>query len=253
VKKLLLVDGSNLVMRAAFGGEISPAQAVPVATGMIKRAALQVGASHMLVALDSSAPSWRKLEFPDYKAHRTGDTGPWLKAAHEHWLRLGWYVEECAGFEADDVIATLAKRAMPVCPVVAVSNDSDLLSLTDFQGVSVLRPTNGGTFALMSAQEVCVKYDLKAPIFLTDYKALTGEKGDNIPGVPGIGPVKAARLLQKYLNLGMIILCGMRGDCKESVVVARHRAAAERAFRLVSLRFDAPVLPVKPHDCIFKN
>jgi len=131
MNRLLLVDGSNMVMRAAFGGELTPADAVPIATGLIRRAARQVGASHLIVALDSSAPSWRKLEFPEYKANRTVDTDPWLRAAHEHWLRMGWYVEECAGFEADDVIASLALRAKPACPVTVLSNDSDLLTVVE--------------------------------------------------------------------------------------------------------------------------
>jgi DNA polymerase-1 len=253
MNRLLLVDGSNMMMRAAFGGELTPTDALPIATGLIRRAARQAGASHMIVALDSSAPSWRKLEFPDYKANRSVDTDPWLRAAYEHWLRLGWYVEDVAGFEADDVIATLAKRAAVVCPVSVLSNDSDLLSLTDVQGVEVLKPMNGGVFSPVSAQGVCIKYDLKSPALLTDYKALTGEKGDNIPGVPGIGPVKAARLLRKHLNLEMIIACGLEGACKESKLVAEHREVAERAFRLVSLRFDAPISPVKPHDCRFQE
>lgn len=253
MKKLLLVDGSNMVMRAAFGGEKSPADAVPIATGLVRRAALQVEASHLIIALDSSMPSWRKMVFPEYKANRTVDTSPWLDAAHQHWLRMGWYVEECGGFEADDIMATLAKRALAVCPVVVLSGDSDLLSLTENQGVTVLKPMNGGTFSPVSAQGVCIKYDLKSPALLTDYKSMTGEKGDNIPGVPGIGPVKAARLLRSAPGLGAIIVDGLNGRCKDSKLVAEHQETARRAFELLSLRFDAPILPVKPHDCRFFN
>lgn len=237
-------------MRAAFGGDVSPADAVPIATGLIRRAARQVEASHLIVALDSSVPSWRKLEFPEYKANRRVDTDPWLRAAHEHWLRLGWYVEECAGFEADDVIASLAKRAQPASPVMALSNDSDLLSLTSL-GIEILKPMNGGRFEEVTHGQVCRKYNVQDAIFLTDFKAMTGEKGDNIPGVPGIGPVYAAALLQAYGNLGMIIMNGLAAKCRHSALVAEHKTTAELAFKLVSLSFDAPILPVKPHDCRF--
>lgn len=253
MKRLLLVDGSNMIMRAAFGGDVTPEQSVPIARGLIRRAARQADASHMIVAMDSEAPSWRKEIFPDYKADRTRDTGPWLRAAHEHWSRIGWYVEECAGFEADDVIATLAKRAMAFCPVTVLSSDSDLLTLTENQGVTVLKPMDGGLFAPVTAQGVCIKYDLKSPAVLTDYKAMVGEKSDNVPGVPGIGPVKAARLLRKHFNLPLIISAGAKGECKEAALVAEHREKAELAFRLISLRFDAPTPQVKPNDCFFRT
>jgi DNA polymerase-1 len=252
MKRLLLVDGSNMVMRAAFGGELTPADAVPIATGLIRRAARQVGASHLIIALDSSAPSWRKVEFPEYKANRSVDTDPWLRAAHEHWLRLGWYVEEVAGFEADDVIATLAQRAKPHGAVTVLSNDSDLLSLTSI-GIEILKPMNGGLFTTVSPSGICIKYDIASPRLLTDYKALTGDKGDNIPGVPGIGPVKAARMLRAYGSLEATIAAGTTARCKDSSLVQQHAATALRAFKLVSLSFDAPILPVKPHDCQFQE
>jgi DNA polymerase I len=252
MKKLLLVDGSNIVMRAAFGGDIEPERSVVIATGLIHRAIRQSEASHLIVAMDADAPSWRKLEFPEYKADRTLDTSPWLHAAHESWLRLGWYIEECGGFEADDVIATIADRASKVSEVVAVSNDSDILALADI-GIKILRPENGGTFKLFHAMDVCTKYKLRFAGQLTDYKAMTGESSDNVPGVPGIGPKRASDLLRAHDNLTEIISWGAtQGACKYSKQVYECREAALLALRLVTLRKDAPISPIKPANCLIK-
>jgi DNA polymerase-1 len=247
--RLLLVDGSNIVMRAAYGGQIEPKEAARTATGMIRRASLQARASHLVIAIDSAAPSWRKQEFPDYKANRSLDTTPWIRAGQEAWARAGWMVEECAGYEADDVIATLSKRAQAVSQVTVCSGDSDVLSLTA-NGVEILRPVNGGVFMFMTKAEVCIKYDIPAPELLTDYKAMVGEANDGVPGVPGIGPVKAARLISQYGPLEAILSAGAERRCKDSLKVAENATVAKRAFRLVSLSFDAPIIPVKPSDCV---
>jgi DNA polymerase I len=250
--KLLLVDGSNLVMRAAFGGDIPPAQAVPIASGLISRAGLQIEATHMVIALDANAPSWRKLAFPEYKAHRTVDTSPWLQAAREYWSRLGWRVVDLPGFEADDIIATIGRRSVCGCSIAILSNDSDLLPMTDI-GIHVWKPTNGGQFSEVTAWDVCEKYALRSPAQLPHMKALTGEKGDNIPGVPGIGPVRAAQLLRDYGNLEKIIDAGAEQKCRHSTTVFKSSDVARRALRLVSLSCDAPVAPITPNSCTFSR
>jgi DNA polymerase-1 len=244
--KLLLVDGSNLLMRAAFGGDISPERAVPIATSLIERAARQVEATHLVVCLDSESPSWRKQAYPEYKAHRTTNTLPWLQAGFETWTRAGWYVEALEGYEADDLIATVATRVK--CPVVACSNDSDLLILTAHD-VVVLRPQNGGVFITVDAAAVCQKYNLASVGLLRDFKALTGESGDNVPGVPGIGAVRAAKLLATYGDLSGILEAGRAKTCTGSTAVAAHEAVVTRARTLVTLSYDAPVAPIQPKNC----
>lgn len=244
---LLLVDGSNIMMRAAFGGELEPSRAAPIATGLILRAARQVNASHMIIALDSPAPSWRKLEDPTYKANREGDTAPWLKAAFENWTRAGFYIEALAGFEADDLLATLAARARQH-RVTVLSGDSDIVPLMDLDA-HILRPINGGVFQPLTRAEVCEKWKISAPSLLVDLKAMTGESGDNISGVPGIGPVKAAKLIAAYASLEGTIAAGQEARCRESKIVFSHETVARAAFKLLTLRTDAPILPVRPSDC----
>ena len=89
--RLFIVDGSNVVMRCALGGDIAPEPAVKTATNMIYRAAREFEATHLVVALDCpGVPSWRKTLYPEYKAGRERDTTPWLHAAGIAWLWRRW-------------------------------------------------------------------------------------------------------------------------------------------------------------------
>lgn len=254
---LLLIDGSNLIMRAAFGGDIPPRQAAPTAAGLIERAVRQAQATHLIIALDAPGPTWRHELYPDYKANRTRDTTPWLQAGYDEFSRRDWLVIAPVGFEADDVIATLAHRIAGGASVPAshppgltiCSSDSDLLCLTALPGVNILRPVNGGKFEALTAAAVAEKYQIAQPGLLPEYKALTGESGDHIPGVPGIGPVRAAKLLAAYGSLDQIITAGQEKKCPASLTVATHEATARRALQLVTLRPDAPVPAIKPSQC----
>jgi 5'-3' exonuclease len=251
---LLLVDASNLLMRCAFGGDVPPEESTPTAIGMIDRAARELGATHLVCAFDyPDAPSWRKLEFPAYKAHRTRDTSLWLIHGAAACSSNGWCVEHAPGFEADDVIATIALRVADRAPVVVCSGDSDLLGLAAHRNITVARPLTGGEFQRFIASDVCEKYQIPAAHLLFDYKAMVGESGDNVPGVPGIGPKKAAALLHKLGSLEHIIHAGRGGYNKDSELVALHAPEAMRALRLVSLRPDAPVAPIQPSRCALRR
>ena len=247
---LLLVDGSNMAMRAAFGGKMEPERAIQIATGLIGRAIRQSQATHMVICMDSDGPSFRSKLLPTYKANRTIDTAPFIKLAQETWMRAKWYVEECSGFEADDLIVTIAHRALShFANVVVLSNDSDLLILSN-EGARILKPENGGTFLFLTESDICKKYNVASSVLLTDLKAMTGEKGDNVPGVPGIGEKRASDLISKYGNLGMVILAGSREEtCKYSKQVWECRQAATLAFEVLTLRKDVPLPPINPTNC----
>lgn len=250
--RLLIVDGSNVVMRAAFGGDVAPAQSVPTATRMIERAAMEFEATHLIVALDTpGVPTWRTELLPTYKANRTRDTAPWLTAAWADWTRMGWWVETFAGFEADDLIATMATRIKSKGRgyVMVMSNDSDVLPLTELD-VEVLKPVGGGRLQVMTAADVCAKYGIHSPFDLVDLKAMTGEPGDNIPGVPGIGDVRAKQLLDVHFDLESVIAAGAAANaCKHSALVAKHAEVARLAKRVIRLNDAAPIPPVQPGAC----
>lgn len=240
-------------MRCAFGGDFPPSKSTPIAAGMIDRAATQLGASHLMIALDYPGhPTWRHLAYPSYKGHRTRDTSAWLIDGASEFGRRHWHCEVMDGFEADDILATIALRAAQRTDVIVLSNDSDLLALTAFN-IGVARPVTGGGFQLSDETDVRTKYNIPSAIFLADFKAMTGEKGDNIPGVPGIGPARAATLITRFGSLDEIITAGERGSSKDADLVATHRDTARLALSLVTLRTDVPIEPVSPSRCVYQG
>lgn len=251
---LLLVDGSNILLRAAFGGDVPPEQSTPTALAMIERAAAELRATHLVVALDyPDAPSWRAQENPAYKANRTRDTSPWIAYGGAAMASKGWRVEYSPGFEADDVIATIALRSADRVPVLVLSNDSDLLPLTAARNITVVRPLAGGALQPFVAADVCEKYQIPAAHLLYDFKAMVGDTSDNIGGVPGIGAKKAAAMLHKFGDLEGIIHAGAGGYNKDTATVHQYAAIARAALRLVSLRPDAPVPPIAPSSCALRR
>ncbi len=250
--KLLIVDGSNMVMRAAFGGTLEPHIAIPTATGLIRKAAEFVAATHILVALDCPGkPLWRHAVSADYKANRTRDNSPWIDGAFTAWQNE-FRVERIEGFEADDLIATVAARARAAgIEAVACSNDSDLLPLVS-NGTAVCKPTNGGSFVMVDSIWVRNKYAIAEPWQLRDLKALTGETGDNIAGVPGIGPKRAAALLADHRDMVGVVLAGQNKVCKQSMLVHAHRETVATAYELLGLKEDAPVPKLVPGELKFR-
>lgn len=247
--KLLLVDGSNIVMRCAFGGDVVPASSVPMAVNMVRRIAEDLHATHLIVALDCpDRPSFRRDIYPAYKATRTLDTSPWILGMREVCSDQPWWVEMEPGFEADDVIATLTRRARERAEVFILSNDSDLLALVNYHGVRVVRPLGGREVKIFDTAAVTEHYGIP-PWQIEDFKAMVGERSDNIPGVDGIGKKRAAELLQQYGSLKAIITAGSGSACKHSRRVFDSAEAARLSRELVQLRTDVPIAPIPPARC----
>jgi DNA polymerase-1 len=116
-------------------------------------------------------------------------------------------------------------------------------------GVEVLKPLLDKQLQRFTAADVVEKYAIPAAHLLYDYKAMVGESGENIPGVPGIGLKRAAGLLHKYGDLESIIEVGKGGIEKYSAIVAKHEAEARLSLKLVSLNPDAPIAPITPSSC----
>jgi 5'-3' exonuclease len=250
---LLLVDGANILMRCAFGGDKPPFESTPFACQMIERAAADLEARYLVIALDHpDAPSWRCAEYPEYKANRTTNTAQWIVDGAEAFGRRGWHVEMLETWEADDIIATIALRSAEHTKTFVLSNDSDLLPLTT-NGVEVVRPLAGGGWQRFIASDVCEKYQIPTAASLIDYKAMVGDTTDNVRGVPGIGPKKACSLLKKYGELEAIITAGSVNFSKDARLVWQHAVAARLAQRLVSLRVDVPIDPISPAKCSLRR
>jgi DNA polymerase-1 len=207
---MLLLDGSSLLYRAFFAlpmlttsqGEVT--NAVYGFTMMLFRVLKEESPDHLAVALDLPAPTFRHQLFAEYKATRPRapeELCAQIELAHELLDALGIAIVEEAGYEADDVIGTLADRAAAAGhDVLIVTGDLDALQLVSDR-ISILVTRRGITDTQRyDAAEVRKRFGLE-PAQLVDYRALKGDPTDNIPGVPGVGEKTAIALLQQFGTL----------------------------------------------------
>src|SRR5579864_6058283 len=215
-RRLFLIDGPSLVYRAFFAlpesiatstGE--PTNAIFGFASMLVKLITEYGMTPTIVAWDAGL-SGRGDTYPAYKAQR--QSRPDL--LREQWPAFEPLVEafgyrnaRLEGFEADDVIATLAQRAIDQQVAVAiVTGDRDAFQLVDEQGyVSVMATARGITETkLYDRAAVIERYGI-APELIPDFYGLKGDSSDNIPGVPGIGEKTAAELLQRFGSLESVL------------------------------------------------
>lgn len=248
--KLLLVDGTNVVMRYASAmipnlDECVPEEVVKVTRAVesaVRRCAQQIEATHVILALDS-VENWRKARYPEYKATRTGTTGVWSNRLALHAASCGLAVQRASGFEADDIIATLVARSAKAGHSSAVlSSDSDLLALASlFCTVYQFGKKGEPRFAPRSMQWIAEHYQIASAGLLRDFKSLVGEPGDNLPGLPGVGPVKARAHLARWGSVEGLLRSGVL-DVEQVQQLTLMRS-------LVTLREDVPLDPIVPSAC----
>ncbi len=208
--KLLLVDGSALVHRAyhAYPNLTNKeGKLINVIYGvgsMLISSLKDEEPTHVAVAWDVKGPTFRHEEYIGYKATRPKTDEALLEQiplTKEMIASFGIKEFERQGFEADDLIGSLAKKFYDqVDEVVILTGDQDLMQLVNGK-VKVLLPARGKVPAkLYGEAEVIERYGVK-PKQIVDYKALVGDPSDNIPGVAGIGPKTASKLLQEFGDL----------------------------------------------------
>ncbi len=216
MSKLVLIDGNAIMHRAYHAlpplttkdGE--PINAVYGLTTMLLRTISDLKPTHIAICFDRKEPTFRKKEFEEYQAHRPEKDKELLAQfgkARDTVSAFRIPIYDKAGYEADDVIGTLAKQATKksnvkgqkskVDNVVIVTGDRDILQLVN-EKVKVCLPVRGLKEAeLVGEKEVIEKMGVK-PCQIDDYKALVGDPSDNYKGVPGIGPKTALDLLGRF-------------------------------------------------------
>lgn len=250
---LLLVDGTNVVMRyaaAMTADHRDPTEpeieaVIEAVLHAILDCAHTVMATHLIVALDSGLPSWRKELFEGYKAKREpGITNRWSNALNVYLNLNGVLVIREPGHEADDLIATLVARAGRAgIPANVLSGDSDLLQLASLAcAVYQFGQQKNGEprFAARSMEWIRAKYDLVSAGQLAMYKALVGEPGDGLPGVSKVGPMKARELLH---------LAAIPADVRHLLGSAEKQQQFDLMLKLVTLKADVDITPIKPSEC----
>ena len=208
MKKLLAIDGNSIINRAFYGiRPLTNKEGIHTNAiyGMINIIMKQVDAlapDYLAVAFDVKAPTFRHEFFGDYKAGRHPTPPELLEQipyAKECLSVLGFNVLELAGYEADDILGTVARMAeIKGCEAYVLTGDRDSLQLIT-EKTSVLLATNTDTL-LMNTEAFVEKYGV-LPSQFVDVKALMGDSSDNIPGVPGIGEKTALKLISEYESL----------------------------------------------------
>jgi len=260
-KKLLLIDGNSLFHRAYHAlppitdrsGEV--ANAVFGFSNMLLKAINEVNPDYIACAFDTAAPTFRHVEFEKYKAQRVEpppDLYPQLPKVKKVLDAFGIKYFEKEGYEADDVLATLASKCKgksekgKVDQVVILSGDRDVLQLVDgdvkVQMPSFAKATEGkpGWGVLMGEQEVREKYGI-TPAQMVDFKSLMGDASDNIPGIAGIGPKTASTLLQKYRTLENLFRHVKETPLKVREKLEAGKDDALKAKQLVELDRDVDI------------
>jgi len=252
-EELFLIDGNSLVYRAFFALPESiatstgfPTNAIFGFASMLVKILTEHGTKPTVVVWDAGS-SGRKEIYPEYKGTRS--TRPdLLKEQWPHFEPLvdafGYTNVHLDGFEADDVIATLAERAREQrIPVVIVTGDRDAFQLIDPEGiVKVMATARGITETkLYDHPAVIDRYGIE-PELIPDFYGLKGDTSDNIPGVPGIGDKTAAALLQAHGDLeGVLGAVEQISGAKRKQNLVNHAEDARVSKVLATMRRDLPV------------
>ncbi len=246
-RTLHLVDGSGYIFRAYHAlppmtrPDGTPVNAVYGFTAMLLKLISDLNASYLAVVFDSARKTFRNDIYPDYKANRPPppeDLVPQFPLIREAAAACQVPSLELEGFEADDLIATLADKALAAdFDVVVVSADKDLMQLVR-PGVSLYDPMKNRDIDEAAVRE---KFGV-APDRVIDVQALAGDASDNVPGVPGIGVKTAAQLIEEYGDLDTLLArAGEIRQPKRRQTLIDNAEMARVSRRLVTLDRAVPV------------
>ena len=201
--------------------------------------------THVVFAMDPSGPTFRHEAYAPYKAQRQKmpeDLAASIPYAFELAEALGIPVLRCDGFEADDVMGTLAvKAAAEGFEVFMATPDKDAAQLVR-PGVKLYRPAHAGENAeIYDEAKVCEHWHLREPSQMIDYLALAGDASDNVPGIRGIGEKTAQKLLEEFGDVETLVANAgkLKGKLAEKVAAGAEDAKISKF--LVTIRSDAPV------------
>lgn len=252
-KKLFLLDGMALIYRAHFALSKNPrftaaginTSAVMGFTNTLLEILKKETPSHIAVVFDTAAPTTRHIEFEAYKAHRQVMPED-LSAAIPYIYRLieGFNIPVISydGFEADDIIGTLAKKAEGHgFTVYCMTPDKDFAQLVS-ENILIYRPARMGNGAeVHGVKEVLEKWEIERIDQVIDILGLWGDAVDNIPGIPGIGEKTAKKLIQQYGSIEEIIKNSheLKGKQRENIENFAEQGLISK--KLATILLDVPI------------
>lgn len=252
-KKILIVDGHSIMNRAYFAmPHLTNAQGEPTGAilgflNILFRYLDEHSPEYLIVTFDTAAPTFRHRMYPDYKGTRKPmdpELHEQIREIREILSAMGIETRSLAGYEADDLMGTLACRAAEAgLDVMILSGDRDLLQLAaPSVTITIPKTIKGKSLVEEYGPEEVKKTFGVTPKEFIDEKALMGDNSDNIPGAPGIGPKTAARLIGQYHSIDEVIAHAQ--ELKPDKVrrsVSENEEQIRMSYDLARIRTDAPV------------
>ena len=252
-KKLFLLDGFALIYRAYFAFAQNPrinskgidTSAILGFTNTLNEVIRKENPSHIAVVFDRSAPTQRHVEYPEYKAQREAMPDgirvalPYIDKLLEAFNISKLYKD---GFEADDVIGTIAKKAEKKgYTTYMMTSDKDFAQLVS-ENIFMYRPANKWqSTSIWGVPEVLDKFDVSRVDQVIDFLAMMGDAADNIPGLPGVGKKTAQKFLKKYDSMEGLFANSheLKGKMKENIESSKEIGLLCK--RLVTIITDVPI------------
>ncbi len=257
MKKLLIVDGNSIINRAFYGirplstSDGQPTNAIFGTVNILAKHIDSRKPDYCAIAFDLREPTFRHKFFEDYKAGRRPmpeELAAQFDLAKECAAALGFLPLSAVGYEADDILGTLARIAGEEGDIKTyiVTGDRDSLQLIN-SNTTVLLETNNGTVEF-DEKKFVETYGVESGQFV-DIKALMGDSSDNIPGVPGVGEKTALKLISEYGSIGAIYerLDGSGGESLPGLTPALRtkleagRESAHLSRRLAKIEENVPL------------
>ena len=252
-KKLFLLDAFALIFRSYYAFIKNPrinskglnTSAMFGFTNTLLDVINRQKPTHLAVVFDFPAATFRNEIYPEYKANRDETpediklSVPWIKKIIE---AFNIPILEAKGYEADDVIGTLAKMAEKEGFVTyMMTPDKDFAQLVSDNIFMFKPPRMGNSSEILGPKEVCEKYELKDPIQVIDLLGLMGDAADNIPGIPGVGLKTAIKFIKQYGSIEELLknTADLKGKMKEKVEAGHDSAILSKVLATIAL--DAPV------------
>ena len=252
MQKLFLLDAYALIYRSYYAFIKNPrinskglnTSAIMGFLNTLNEVLTKEKPTHIGVAFDPHGPTFRSEAFPAYKAQREETPEDIRKAVPIIKELLKAYripILQVDGYEADDVIGTLAKKADSIgVETYMLTPDKDYGQLvTDH--TRIYRPRHGGGYEVMGPQEVCEKYGIPSTESVIDLLALMGDSADNFPGCPGVGEKTAVKLINEFGSVAALIerSSEIKGKLREKV--EEHVEDIKMSYFLATIKTDVPI------------
>ncbi|MFO7620568.1 MAG: DNA polymerase I [Bacteroidales bacterium] len=263
-KRLFLLDAYALIFRAYYAFIRNPritskglnTSAVFGFLLALEEVLQKQKPSHIAVVFDTSTPTFRHEMFSDYKANRD-ETPEDIRKAIPYIKRLieafRIPVIACPGFEADDIIGTLARKASEHgFTTYMMTPDKDFAQLVTDK-VFMFKPSKSGSeAAVWGIDEIRKEFSVKDPEQVIDILALMGDSADNIPGAPGVGPKTAIKLISEYGSIEELFrnTADLKGKLRE--IIENNREQIELSKRLARIELNVPV-ELKEEELIMES